>query len=76
MKDCCLDIWFETNLVIRMITWEHMRLEGDDASKSQDEFFNITYYCSKCKKRFGRQIVSYISRKDNIKNIESGKNRR
>lgn len=35
-----------------MVTWEIMRLEGDDASKSQDEFFPISYTC-KCGRKWG-----------------------
>lgn len=57
MKDCCLEIWFETNLAIRMITWEHIRSEyGYDPPLSQDRLFPITYYCPTCKRRFGKTL--------------------
>ena len=49
MKECCIDTWFETNLVIRMITWDIMRkTEEGDAHLSQDELFPISYTCYKC----------------------------
>lgn len=67
MKSCCLDTWFETNLAIRMITWEIMRLEeGDDASRSQDEFFPISYTCFKCGQKWnneGNKLV-YTNKND------------
>ena len=56
-KECCLDTWYETNSVIRMITWEIMRKAGDDASKSQDEFFPISYTCFKCGHKWGNRQI-------------------
>lgn len=45
MKECCMDIWYETNVAIRMITWEHTRSENGE--HSQDEF-PISYTCPTC----------------------------
>ncbi len=52
MKPCCLEIWYETNVVIRMITWEITRLEHKGDRYSQDELFKINYTCNVCKKRW------------------------
>lgn len=68
MKGCCLDTWFETNLVIRMITWEIMRLEGDDASKSQDQFFPISYTCFKCGRKWNNEGNKLVSTKKDMSN--------
>jgi hypothetical protein len=47
MKPCCIDIWFETNVVIRMTTWEITRLEWKGDRYSQD-IFPISYTCNVC----------------------------
>lgn len=54
MKECCLDTWYETNVAIRMVTWELVRPNGGDAY-SQDEQFPISYTCHSC----GRKWNSY-----------------
>jgi len=60
MKDCCLDTWYETNVVIRMITWEIMRKEpGGDARWSQDQLFPISYTCYKCKTKWNSRTQPY-----------------
>lgn len=55
MKECCLDIWFETNLAIRMVTWEITRpLHGGD-KYSQDEMFPISYTCPWCGRKWSNR---------------------
>lgn len=61
MKECCLDIWFETNLAIRMITWELTRPQQGD-KYSQDQMFPISYTCPSCGRKWsnGRGKISMM----------------
>ena len=61
MKECCLDIWYETNVVIRMITWEHVREEKMDGY-SQEDMFPISYTCPSCGRKWSNKkgILAYV----------------
>jgi hypothetical protein len=60
MKDCCLEIWFETNLAIRMITWEYTRKKYGGDRYSQDQMFSISYTCPICNERWNNYGINKI----------------
>jgi hypothetical protein len=50
-KKCCLETWWETNLAIRMISWEITRKEWGGDRYSQN-IMPISYTCYKCGKKW------------------------
>jgi hypothetical protein len=54
MKKCCLETWWETNVVIRMISWEITRKEWGGDRYSQD-IFPISYTCYKCGRKWNEK---------------------
>jgi hypothetical protein len=56
MKKCCFETWWETNVAIRMISWEITRKEWGGDRYSQN-IFPISYTCYK----YGRKWSNLTS---------------